>query len=822
MPFNTGAISLGAIQDLWKRPASNSSISFSDFDRLQNEDNFHSPDLPLAASTAGLSLSDFRGVAVPLAGDVDTINASGNSSTTDIVASSQRFNPGIDVSVENAWVAAGRSGGIPNAVVGNYISARDWTFDQNGHYFFANSGTYMYFQDEDNPGLNDVGDFARVTLSTAYDITTPTASSYVDYNINRVDLRTIVNASKPGSRHSSSTNSGTPEGIVPPCIYMKNDGTKIWGVALDMRWMSESFSNSDGDTLVEFTLTTAYDISTATWSTYHVFTDDNVKNSKIMGFSMDGLVLLVQGQDYSPTNKRLSKYTLSSAFNISTISYSGSTSFSTLNSLFEDIAGIDFYQGLSSNKPTKAFFTSYDAWATPTSVHYSYNMSLSGSAPSFTLTGSTTTVGTVPFANGSKRFQSDTNRRGYSLYWNHNVPAKVLSLSTAYDLDTCSSYNPATFATSTPSGVTLVDGDIKIESQGMNLEFPNVCICWSKDGTKVFYLGTTGSDIHPKIYTENCTTPWTLEGVNFNVSSSTNSNYPLPFTSTLQQALGIELNDDGTKLFVTYATYTSSGSFFNRKYTGYSYLMQFTMNSQPVYAPYTIANNGTTLTQDGIHQIYSTGSSSSVTNSFSAYNLQTRFSPDGKSLLLIRGGSNEDLLQKTLSVAYDIFLGNSSAWSNATNTTAQLRLQKTGTGSFWTTNGDNEYNVVDVGVDGYSVISQYPYTADEADNKVAFRTINQNESTLPNVVASLFSGDRIADGFTSQQASDAQSWSSGMSGAAESAAHSLEVKKEFVANSSGRWPAYHDYKYLPNGNVLQFCGFFDDDIPDFFRIFTIS
>jgi hypothetical protein len=790
MPFTTGAVSLGAIQDLWKRSTFNSTVSFSDFYRTTNADNYHSEGLPIATGTSDLSLSDFRGVPVPIAGSVDKIKASGNSSTTDIVASNQRFNPGIDLSTESAWLASGRTGGAPNAVTKPVTNI----FDQNSHYFFANSGTYMYFQDEDNPGLNGSGDFARVTLSTAYDITTPAASSYVDYNMNRVDLRTIVDANKPSSNHSSSTYfTNPPSGQVPPCIYMKNDGTKIWGVALDMRWMAESFSNQDGDTLVEFTLTTPYNLSTATWSTYHVFTDDNVKNSRLMGFSADGTVLLVQGQNYSPADKRLAKYSLSTAWNISTISYSGASVLWIENSGFEDIAGIDFYQGLSSNKPTKAFFVDGN------DEYYSYNLSVTGLYnPVFTLTGSTTKVGGLPFANGSKRIIAESNI-DYPSGGNSYLPKviKKVSLSTAYDLDTVSSYNPATYATSIPAGVTLVDGDIIVEHQSYNMANPNVCICWSSDGTKVFYLGRTTSDDHPKIYTENCTTPWTLEGVDFTVSSTTNSNYPLPFTSSRQKALGIELNNDGTKLFVTYAIYGTSGNFFNRRYTGYCYILEFAMNSQPVYAPYTIANDGTDLSETHNHYVTSFGPSSNASTAFNAYNLQTRFSPDGKSLLLLNNGNNNNLIQKTLTTAYDITTANNYSTPasspatgniNFSNLDLGLRLQKTGTGSFWSS---GDWNVSDVGIDGYSVIAQNYHAGSDypvaiADNKVVFRTINQDDSTLPNVVASLFSDDREDDGFLLTQGSAAQDWGSGMTSAGP--AHSFEVKKEFVLNSDGRWP----------------------------------
>lgn len=832
MPFTTGAVSLGAIQDLWDRYSAihgNTSISFSDFYRTTNADNYHSEGLPIATSTSDLSLSDFRGTPVPQAGLMERINASGYTSTTDFVATSQRFNPGIDLTVDSAWITAGRSGGVPAA----FTTSTPTIFLGSIHYFFANSGTYLYFQDEDNPGLNGAGDFARVTLSTAYDITTPTTSSYVDYATNTVDLRTIVDANKPASRHATSTNAGTPDGTVPNSIYMKDDGTKIWGVALDMRWMSESGSSSDGDTLVEFTLTTAYDISTATWSTYHVFTDDNVKNPGAMGFSADGTVLLVDGRDYYPSNPRLSKYNLSSAWNISTISYSGSTSYSTLNSNFEvSPINIDFYQGLSSSKPTKAFFTSTDLFATPQTTYYSYDMSVTGSSPTFTLTGSTSSDGALPFANGSKRLVSASNVVNHGF---DTIPArvvKVLSLSTAYDYDTLGSYNPATFATTTPTGVTLVDGDINVEHQGWNFKYPNVCICWSSDGTKVFYLGQTTSDTQPKIYTENCTTPWTLEGVNFNVSSTTNSTYTLPWTSSRYKALGIELNNDGTKLFITWATYLTSGSFFNRTYYSYNYILEFDMTA---YAPNTIANNGTVLTQSRQHTYDNGYSSSSIEGGLAAYNLQTRFSTDGLSLLLLQVGNERSLNQRTLTTAYDITTSHGYAYGSIPTNTASstghfgLRLAKgmLGTGTFW---GDNDYIISDVGIDGYSVIAQYfpsnqnassayqvmPFT--EADNKVVLRTINQDDSTLPNVVASLFSSDRLADGFSTGDTDVAQDWSSGITSAGPG--HSLEVKKEFILNSSGRWPFYHAYKYLPNGSILQFCSFFDDDVPNFFRIVT--
>lgn len=823
MPFSSGAISLGDIRNLWDSSGSGS-ISLNDFYRTSNSKNYHSEGLPISSGDSDIDLTLFRNVGAPLkkVSEVKSYSPGGSlvSSSTDIVPVNSRYNPGVDHSVANAWKAAGAPE-VPRTVAP--LTANDPNFSSYGS-FYANNGTYYYYKDRYNTDTSGF-EWARVTLSSAYDLSAPTAGSYVDYNFSSSDLRDLVTASMPGTRHASSTyfTSG-PSATFPYAVYMKNDGTKIWCVALDMRHMDESFSSTDGDTLVEFTLTTAYDISTATWSTYHVFSDDNVKNSKVMGFSLDGTVLLIQGQDYSPLNKRLSKYTLSSAWDISTISYSGSTSLSTISGEGDDdISWIDFWQGYSNSLPTKAIINSR-----------SYNIDVSGSSPTFTLSGTADYVVGIPFSSGTKLLRQGKKS---SLIKEH-------TFSTAYDHDTLSTYDPTAYSSTTPTNVTLVNNDLIIETSDYTDKTP---ICWSSDGTKVFYLARINGG-YSYLYMENCTTPWTLEGVTFNSSSvASKSNYPI--SSAGPTLGGLDVSSDGTKIFVYSGGLKIGGSFFNRTYSGYSTIVHFAM---------TTAYNLTTIPAadpDGLDRIFlekdkptielsqESGYSSSISTAWSyALNTNYRFSPDGRKLIVQhthQSGFKQDGMVTAIemSTPYDIttspafeavladelVVGTTSINGDYLFELTYPYYDGTSIGTFWG-DGDGQYhdNILDIGLDGYTAIFHSGSSVIVGNkNSVIFRSLNQKDPSY--ITSSLFSTDRAGEGFSSTDS--AREWSAGLSPAGPHT--SLKVDKEYILgfnDSDGgyRYPKKHDFKYLPNGKIMTFNKLLDSEVPDYFRLIELE
>lgn len=137
---------------------------------------------------------------------------------------------------------------------------------------FADDGGRLFVGDWD-------GDIFTYTLSTPYDLTTAT------YDDATIDLPQI------GS-------SGLDEMVV------SNDGTKLLALEFyDRR-------------IYEYTMSTPYDITTATYTTNNLFISEGLNNYGF-GVKPDGTKIYV-ASDY---NSKIFQYSLSSAWDVSTASY---------------------------------------------------------------------------------------------------------------------------------------------------------------------------------------------------------------------------------------------------------------------------------------------------------------------------------------------------------------------------------------------------------------------------------------------------------------------------------------------------------------------
>ena len=140
-------------------------------------------------------------------------------------------------------------------------------------FYISLDGLKLYVGD-----INDT--IYQYTLATAFDIST---ASYDTKNFD----------------HSAQSTTGT-------AIFMNKDGLKLY--VLD-----------GGGTLYQYTLATAFDISTASYDTVSFDTSSQNIPSDIY-FSNDGTKMYTFGT-YSSTNRRISQYTLSTAWDISTATY---------------------------------------------------------------------------------------------------------------------------------------------------------------------------------------------------------------------------------------------------------------------------------------------------------------------------------------------------------------------------------------------------------------------------------------------------------------------------------------------------------------------
>jgi sugar lactone lactonase YvrE len=321
----------------------------------------------------------------------------------------------------------------------------------------------------------------------------------------------------------------------PSGVYIKPDGTKMYIVG------------ATNDTVYQYSLSTAWDISTATYDSKSFAADDTVPQD--LFFKPDGTKMYILGS----TNDRIREYDLSTAWDVTTTSFVGYLSVSA-----EDAAPSGFYI-----KPdgTKVYVT-----GTTNDTIYQYDLPTawdlgSGSyEKSFSVASQDTFPQGVSFkTDGTKMyFVGSTNDRVYQY-----------SLSTAWDISTAS-YDSVFFGVGaregTPQGMFFKDDGTKCFVIGTaedaifeislstawdlsTAKFPGAYIgneettvqglFFKSDGTKAYIIGSTND----RVYQYSLSSAWvantaTYDSVSFSVNTQTNVPVDLFFKS------------DGTKMYI--------------------------------------------------------------------------------------------------------------------------------------------------------------------------------------------------------------------------------------------------------------------------------
>ena len=188
-------------------------------------------------------------------------------------------NTGIVNEDATLTVADGASANSITSAAASYSSgdAKSITSDEGAPagLVFSHDGKKMFH------GGNDDDDIHEYTLSTAWDVST---ASYVDAK----DI---------------SDEDNQPFGLT-----FNNDGTKMY--------VAGAGSN---DSIFQYTLSTAYDVSTASYASKTLDVSDEDSRPCGIRFNTDGTKLFVTGFNSNYINE----YALSTAYDISTASYSG-------------------------------------------------------------------------------------------------------------------------------------------------------------------------------------------------------------------------------------------------------------------------------------------------------------------------------------------------------------------------------------------------------------------------------------------------------------------------------------------------------------------
>jgi sugar lactone lactonase YvrE len=190
---------------------------------------------------------------------------------------------------------------------------------------FNNDGTKLYITGISTDAVQ------QYTLSTAWDVSTATYDSVL-FNV--------------ASQETS-----------PKEIKFNNDGTSMY------------ICGSDNDTIYQYTLTTAYDVSTASYASKSLSVGSQDTNPWSFTWNNDGTKLFLAGRNTGTVYE----YNLSTAYDVSTGSYS-SVSFSIASQL-ADPDGIEF-----NSDGTKMFISKVSS---PTLFQYSLTTAYDVSTASF-------------------------------------------------------------------------------------------------------------------------------------------------------------------------------------------------------------------------------------------------------------------------------------------------------------------------------------------------------------------------------------------------------------------------------------------------------
>jgi DNA-binding beta-propeller fold protein YncE len=329
--------------------------------------------------------------------------------------------------------------------------------------------------------------------------------------------------------------------LSPQDIFFGDSGFKLY------------YLGSTNDTIYQYNLTTAYDISTATYATKTLSVGTQETAPAGLAFSSDGTKAYIVGS----TSDNIRQYTLSTAWDISTGTYASKTL--AIGTQDGNSSGLAF-----SSDGTKAYVL-----GDFNNVIYQYTLSTAWDISTGSYASKSISVNALETNPGGISFKPD----GTKLYIIGGSVDSVYqyTLSTAWDISTASSDSKSTnltFNDAAPNGLAFNDSGTKcymLGSTGSNLyEYPvgtawdastinngyigilsqdttSQAIFFKPDGTRMYMLGAT----QDRIFEYNLAVAW-------QVSTAVYSRQSITLTET--SGVGVYFSSDGTKFFIVGGT----------------------------------------------------------------------------------------------------------------------------------------------------------------------------------------------------------------------------------------------------------------------------
>lgn len=427
--------------------------------------------------------------------------------------------------LSTAWDLSTASYASKSFSTGDDNTPRDFTFN--------NDGTKIYYVGSTSDTVY------QYSLSTAYDIST---------------------ASTDNKSLSVSSQAGTPTGV-----ELKSDGTKLY------------ISDGGSDAIYQYSLSTAFDVSTGSYDSVSFSFSSQGTNTQSIFFSPDGTSLFVC--DTASSNDTVYKYSLSTAWDVSTLSYANE-SFSLAGQ--DDPFGVAFksdgskmYMVGTTSDAVYQYSTVAATWTNPDLANGSYD------SVSFSISSQETSPVELTFNDdGSKMYVMGIFSRTIYQY----------TLSTEFDVSTAS-YDSVSF--SVASQLSLAGGFV-----------------FNNDGTKLYATGEGGDAVFQ----------YSLSTA-YNVGTASYDSVTLDVSSQEAGANAIEFSTDGTKMYII--------GWQNDTVFQYTLTSAFDLSTAS----------------------YASKSFSVATQESSPFGL--RFNPDGTRMYIV-GVSQDKVFQYTLSTAFDV------------------------------------------------------------------------------------------------------------------------------------------------------------------------
>ena len=487
---------------------------------------------------------------------------------------------------------------------------------------FKSDGTKMYM----SGGATD--SVYQYTLSTAWDIST--------------------------ASYDSVTLSVTTQDAAPFSLTFKPDGTVMY------------ISGSTNDTIFQYTLSTAWDLSTASYASKSLSVASQETNPMGIAFKTDGTKMYVGG----PGTDSVYQYSLSTAWDVSTGTYDG-VSFSGASQGTAWGRGLFFTPDGLTMLATDSFsdriykYTLSSAWDLSTASY---------SSESYSVASQSTAPGNLFFKDdGTKMYVIDGGSATvyqYSTFFNSaNLDlstGSVFELTPTTDI-TVSLSNPA--ASGTVSGATLLLDGVATSTYSYASETLLDSITpqatagqayWRADGLKFYHI----NDPNENVYQYACSRPYDLSTATYETFFNDSVN--------MSAAKGLFFKPDGTKMYtsdqntdkvheytlstawdVSTASYASSDLSVLAQTT---YASNIFFSSDGVYL-YVMDNTNDAVDQWTLSTAWDV-STGSYTRTFSVAGQETNplslhFSDDGATMF-VSGGTGQDLNVYSLSTAWNI------------------------------------------------------------------------------------------------------------------------------------------------------------------------